>query len=56
MTNHPLDTDQVLDLMFNGFTREGACMAVAESHGQGMEYAEALLATDPVRDFPEMIK
>jgi len=28
-----LDVDQVLDLMHNGFTREGACHAVAVSHG-----------------------
>jgi len=31
MTN-TLDTNQVLDLMHNGFTREGACLAVVESH------------------------
>lgn len=43
-----IDIDQVLELIDNGFTREGACWAVAESHGHGPDsaYANALL-TDP---------
>lgn len=28
-----LDLEQVKELIFNGFTREHACEAVAESHG-----------------------
>lgn len=41
-----LDTEQVRDLCFNGFTREHAAAAVAESHGEPREgvYADALLA------------
>jgi hypothetical protein len=38
-----IDTDQVRDLVFNGFTREGAAIAVAESHGEDETYVEALL-------------
>jgi hypothetical protein len=46
-----LDIEQVLDLIFNGFTREGACAAVAESHGHDPwgAYTEALLAHPDVQ-------
>lgn len=54
-----LDIEQTLELIGNGFTREGAAMAVAESHGEGQAYVEALLAhpdviaaeDDPLRHF-----
>lgn len=48
-----LDTEQVLDLMHNGFTREGAAMAVAESHGEGEEYVQALLSHPAVVNTPD---
>lgn len=38
-----LDTAQVRDLVYNGFTREGAAQAVAESHGEGEDYADRLI-------------
>lgn len=37
------DIEQVRDLVFNGFTREHAAAAVAESQGKGEEYARGLL-------------
>ena len=45
-----LDTEQVLDLIHNGFTPEHAAEAVAESHGEPRDgkYAQMLLET--VRD------
>lgn len=39
-----LDTEQVRDLVFNGFTVRHAVDAVTESHGEDRAYAEALLA------------
>lgn len=50
-----LDVDQVLELMMNGFTREGACIAVAESHNEGEEYVERLLNDPLVRNERELI-
>jgi hypothetical protein len=51
-----LDTVQVLDLMYNGFSRESAARAVAESHGYPeweSPYMTALLADPLVQAFPE---
>lgn len=46
-----LDTDQVLELMLNGFDHLWACAAVAESHGQprdGDYFRQLYAATDGV--------
>lgn len=42
-TPEPLDTEQVKDLVYNGFTRFEAARAVAESHGQDESYVTRLL-------------
>jgi hypothetical protein len=49
-----LDTEQVLELIENGFTREGAATAVAESHEQGQDYIDALLAHPDVQAAREL--
>lgn len=54
MGRDKLDIEQVLELIDNGFTREGAAMAVAESHGQGNEYVERLIAHPDVQDAEEV--
>jgi len=51
-----LDIEQVLDLRHNGFSREGAAMAVAESHGEGEEYVHALLAHPSVANTPDVFE
>ena len=43
MSNN-LDVEQGLDLIFNGFTTEGAAIAVGESHGYSAEQVESLAA------------
>lgn len=48
--NPELDVEQVLELMSNGFTREGAAASVTVSHNESHEYFEALLAQREIQD------
>ena len=52
-TTDALDTNQVLELMHNGFTREGACLAVVESH-TGLQNAWAREMFDALLNHPDV--